>query len=71
MAMRHLLACLLPIVPRLRQHPTWSDSGGEGVAGRRGRAAEHARALARADRNGGRRKLWLRALDWAGLGFDS
>ncbi len=28
-------------------------------------------SLARADRNGGRRNLWLRALDWAGLGFDS
>ena len=28
-------------------------------------------SLARADRNEGRRNLWLRALDWAGLGFDS
>lgn len=28
-------------------------------------------SLARADRNGGRRNLWLRSLDWAGLGFDS
>ena len=27
--------------------------------------------LARADANGGRRSLWLRALDAAGLGFDS
>jgi len=27
--------------------------------------------LAAADRNGGRRGLWLRALDRAGLGFDS
>jgi hypothetical protein len=26
---------------------------------------------AAADRNGGRRNLWLRALDRAGLGFDS
>jgi hypothetical protein len=29
------------------------------------------RSLARADRHGGRRNLWLRALDAAGLGFDS
>jgi glycine/D-amino acid oxidase-like deaminating enzyme len=29
------------------------------------------RALARADRDGGRRNLWLRMLDRAGLGFDS
>jgi glycine/D-amino acid oxidase-like deaminating enzyme len=29
------------------------------------------RSLDRADRNGGRRNLWLRALDAAGLGFDS
>jgi glycine/D-amino acid oxidase-like deaminating enzyme len=29
------------------------------------------RSLDRADRNGGRRNLWLRALDRAGLGFDS
>ena len=29
------------------------------------------RALDRADRNGGRRGLWLRALDRVGLGFDS
>ena len=29
------------------------------------------RELARADRNGGRRGLWLRALDRVGLGFDS
>lgn len=29
------------------------------------------RSLARADRNAGRRNLWLRALDRAGLGFDS
>jgi glycine/D-amino acid oxidase-like deaminating enzyme len=28
-------------------------------------------SLARADRNGGRRNLWLRALDRLGLGFDS
>jgi hypothetical protein len=28
-------------------------------------------SLARADRNRGRRNLWLRALDAAGLGFDS
>ncbi len=28
-------------------------------------------SLARADRNEGRRNLWLRTLDWAGLGFDS
>jgi len=28
-------------------------------------------SLARADRNGGRRNLWLRGLDRAGLGFDS
>jgi hypothetical protein len=28
-------------------------------------------SLARADRNDGRRNLWLRALDAAGLGFDS
>jgi glycine/D-amino acid oxidase-like deaminating enzyme len=28
-------------------------------------------SLARADRDGGRRNLWLRALDRAGLGFDS
>jgi hypothetical protein len=28
-------------------------------------------SLARADRRGGRRNLWLRALDAAGLGFDS
>ena len=28
-------------------------------------------SLARADRNGGRRNLWLRTLDRAGLGFDS
>ena len=28
-------------------------------------------SLARADRNGGHRNLWLRALDRAGLGFDS
>jgi glycine/D-amino acid oxidase-like deaminating enzyme len=29
------------------------------------------RALARSDRDGGRRNLWLRTLDRAGLGFDS
>lgn len=29
------------------------------------------RSLARADRNGGRRNLWLRAMDRIGLGFDS
>jgi hypothetical protein len=29
------------------------------------------RALARADRNGGRRGPWLRTLDRLGLGFDS
>lgn len=29
------------------------------------------RSLASADRNGGRRNLWLKALDKAGLGFDS
>jgi glycine/D-amino acid oxidase-like deaminating enzyme len=29
------------------------------------------RALAQADRNGGRRNLWLRSLDRFGLGFDS
>src|SRR5690606_37653976 len=29
------------------------------------------RSLARADRNGGRRELWLRALDRIGMGFDS
>jgi glycine/D-amino acid oxidase-like deaminating enzyme len=29
------------------------------------------RALARADRNQGRRGLWLRLLDWAHLGFNS
>ena len=28
-------------------------------------------ALASADRHGGRRNLWLKALDRAGLGFDS
>jgi hypothetical protein len=28
-------------------------------------------SLARADRRGGRRNLWLRALDAAGMGFDS
>jgi hypothetical protein len=28
-------------------------------------------SLDRADRNGGRRNLWLRALDLAGVGFDS
>ncbi len=28
-------------------------------------------SLARADRRSGRRNLWLRALDAAGLGFDS
>jgi glycine/D-amino acid oxidase-like deaminating enzyme len=28
-------------------------------------------SLARADRRDGRRNLWLRTLDWAGLGFDS
>ena len=28
-------------------------------------------SLARADRHSGRRNLWLRALDAAGLGFDS
>jgi hypothetical protein len=28
-------------------------------------------SLARADRNSGRRNLWLRALDRVGLGFDS
>jgi hypothetical protein len=28
-------------------------------------------SLDRADRNAGRRNLWLRALDFAGLGFDS
>ena len=28
-------------------------------------------SLARADRSHGRRNLWLRALDRAGLGFDS
>lgn len=28
-------------------------------------------ALARADANGGRRNLWLKAMDRAGLGFDS
>ena len=28
-------------------------------------------SLARADRHGGRRNLWLRALDAAGMGFDS
>jgi hypothetical protein len=29
------------------------------------------RALARADRNGGRRGPWLRTLDRVGMGFDS
>ena len=29
------------------------------------------RALARADERGGRRDLWLRALDRLGLGYDS
>ena len=29
------------------------------------------RSLARADRNGGRRNLWLKAMDRVGLGFDS
>jgi hypothetical protein len=29
------------------------------------------RAMARSDRDGGRRNLWLRTLDRAGLGFDS
>lgn len=29
------------------------------------------RSLDRADRNRGRRNLWLRTLDWMGLGFDS
>jgi glycine/D-amino acid oxidase-like deaminating enzyme len=29
------------------------------------------RSLARADRNGGRRNLWLKAMDKVGLGFDS
>ena len=28
-------------------------------------------SLARADQNAGRRNLWLRALDAAGMGFDS
>ena len=28
-------------------------------------------SIARADRNGGQRDLWLRALDRLGLGFDS
>lgn len=28
-------------------------------------------SLARADDNGGRRNLWLKAMDKAGLGFDS
>jgi hypothetical protein len=28
-------------------------------------------SLARADRNAGRRNLWLRTLDRVGLGFDS
>jgi hypothetical protein len=28
-------------------------------------------SMARADTHGGRRNLWLRALDRAGLGFDS
>jgi hypothetical protein len=28
-------------------------------------------SLARADSNGGRRNLWLRGLDRAGLGYDS
>ena len=28
-------------------------------------------SLGRADRHGGRRNLWLRALDRAGLGYDS
>jgi hypothetical protein len=28
-------------------------------------------SLARADRDGGRRNLWLRALDRFGVGFDS
>jgi hypothetical protein len=28
-------------------------------------------SMARADENGGRRNLWLKALDAAGLGFDS
>ena len=28
-------------------------------------------SIARADRNGGRRDLWLRTLDRLGLGFDS
>ena len=28
-------------------------------------------SMARADAHGGRRNLWLRALDRAGLGFDS
>ncbi len=29
------------------------------------------RSLARADRNAGRRNLWLKTLDRSGLGFDS
>jgi hypothetical protein len=28
-------------------------------------------SLAQADRNQGRENLWLRAMDWLGLGFDS
>jgi len=28
-------------------------------------------SMERVDRNGGRENLWLRAMDWLGLGFDS
>jgi hypothetical protein len=28
-------------------------------------------SLDRADKNGGKRNLWLKLLDWLGLGFDS
>jgi hypothetical protein len=29
------------------------------------------RSMDQADRNGGRENLWLRTMDWLGLGFDS
>jgi hypothetical protein len=28
-------------------------------------------SIDRADHNGGKRNLWLKLLDWLGLGFDS
>ena len=40
-------------------------------AGRYGRDHRDPMAIAAADRNGGRRNLWLRTLDTVGLGFES